>query len=533
MSLGPASVRDRNLLPGNTGSDSSHECLKNWLNNCISNHPQCRHDVTTQRPTRLLHIQSLVPTPTISLVDDCGNFENYVCLSHCWGNKQPVSLTESNLLSFKTQIPWDLLPQLFKDALKLAVRLGFQYMWIDSLCIIQDDVKDWHREAATMSTIYQNAALTIAATKSCDSHDELFAQTHVLHSSTEVTKVGDCTIYLRKYLDHPTWPSSHIQSTKANVPLLARAWVYQERLLSPRMVHYTANELVWECREELLCECSTLSADKFFARPKVNHQELLIAQSVQRSEVMRRWNFIVQEYSGLDLSFSEDTLPAISGIARQMHGSFKHLLGNYVAGLWSEATLESIAWGISSKPRARPYPSVAPSWSWASVDGGVNLPSFEYADWVDEDICKHIEFLDFDIEPAGPDEFGMLKSAKARVCGSFFAGTLKYMHDATTGDTYCEVETEDAKEHFNPDYAFFEPGPGHIENGTRVYCLRIGMQEVDCDHYVVKDIVLHCASEEDGLYERIGLLFLSFIQIDRTWFSATDKLAEWRTITLI
>lgn len=381
--LGPASINPRNLLPGNTGSESTLNRLRNWLNDCVANHSKCAHAVTAHRPTRLLHIHSLEPTPHISLLDDCSNVEDYVCLSHCWGSKQPVCLTQSNLLEFKTEIPWELLPNLFRDALKLTFQLGLQYIWIDSLCIMQDNVKDWHREAASMSTIYQNARLTVAASKSRDSCDGLFSQASSLHTSNEVTKVNDCTIYLRKYLDHPSWPSSHIQNKKADLPLLARAWVYQERLISPRTIHYTANELVWECREELLCECSTCGTDKIFPMPKVSHQDLFMAPSVEVSEVMRRWNVIVHEYSGLDLSFAEDRLPAISGIARQMHGSFKHLLGNYVAGLWTQTILDSISWQLSLAPRARPHPKFAPTWSWASVDGCVYISSFEYDDWVD------------------------------------------------------------------------------------------------------------------------------------------------------
>lgn len=150
-----------------------------------------------------------------------------------------------------------------------------------------------------------------------------------------------------------------------------------------------------------------------------------------------------------------------------------------------------------------------------------------------------MEFLDFSVEPAGPDEFGMLKSAKVRVRGSFFAGTLNYKRYVIPDKMVCKVVmkskvmTKSIQESFAPDYTFFEPGPEHIENGTAVYCLRIGMQEVDCDHYAVRDLVLRCVSEEDELYERIGILYLTHIHISGSWFGATDALAEQKVITLI
>ncbi|PSN73505.1 HET-domain-containing protein, partial [Corynespora cassiicola Philippines] len=90
----------------------------------------------------------------------------FCTLSHCWGGYMPLKLQHDNFARLSQDIPHEELSNTFKDALHIARRLGMSYIWIDSLCIIQDDPQDWTRESSLMAQIYETSALNIAATRS-------------------------------------------------------------------------------------------------------------------------------------------------------------------------------------------------------------------------------------------------------------------------------------------------------------------------------------------------------------------------------
>jgi hypothetical protein len=147
--------------------------------------------------------------------------------------------------------------------MQLALKLGFRYIWIDSLCIIQDDAEDWEVQSSLMSEIYQDAVLTLAATSS--SGDNVGCCTENAHHTPalEVTlpeDIGAINIAVRKPLRH-----FDLQTGKGlldHFPLLTRGWAFQERLLSSRVLHICESELVWECREKSSCECGGLAQEK-------------------------------------------------------------------------------------------------------------------------------------------------------------------------------------------------------------------------------------------------------------------------------
>ncbi|KAK0755315.1 hypothetical protein N5P37_012142 [Trichoderma harzianum] len=154
----------------------------------------------------------------------------YAALSHRWTKETPSkSLLTSNFLDRKQNgMPIANLPRMMQDVVLVLHRLGIEYIWIDCLCIIQDDKDDWKREAALMASIYTNVELTVAAS----------------------------------WKHHFTWlgiessaDTMAAENPDYEWPLLNRGWVYQEQLLSRRMLHFTQNELVWECFEETRCEC--------------------------------------------------------------------------------------------------------------------------------------------------------------------------------------------------------------------------------------------------------------------------------------
>jgi Heterokaryon incompatibility protein (HET) len=205
----------------------------------------------------------------------------YICLSHCWGSYRPLKLEKATLEVFKSRISWNSLPLTFQDAISFARKLGVKYIWIDSLCIIQDDGDNRERESANMAAIYHGSLLTLAATRAESSSVGMFAriplefEEHELISGTGLNGVP-YSIFVQ--VDHGHQEDS---IPVKEHPLLTRAWVLQERLPSSRVLHFGHFELLWECAEATSCEC---------LRSKYILEKLFINQTVA---FKRSWNFLL------------------------------------------------------------------------------------------------------------------------------------------------------------------------------------------------------------------------------------------------
>ncbi|KAN0102629.1 Heterokaryon incompatibility protein (HET) domain containing protein [Hyaloscypha variabilis] len=186
-------------------------------------------------------------------------------------------------------IPFSCLPQTFQDAVRVTRALDIPYLWIDSLCIVQGDAQDWEVEAAKMGPLYQNAYLTIAATKASGSTEGLFissSPTLKLEVCTPENSLGESThLYVRPWV----W----FELSPERSPLLRRAWVFQEMMLSRRTIHFAEEQLYWSCGT---CRASENSL-------KQDH-----------SQLMRAWCSIAVGYSRGALTFTKDKFPALAGI---------------------------------------------------------------------------------------------------------------------------------------------------------------------------------------------------------------------------
>lgn len=178
----------------------------------------------------------------------------YACLSHCWGDQKFIQTTSLNLEGHRKCIPWADIPRTFQDALDLTWRLGLTYLWIDSLCILQNDMTDWRHEAGKMASVYSQSYITFAATDSSNPNGGLFSEP----CSTELAK----HILVRNG-DHPAYdlylnrvPGRVLRNADKRT-LLQRAWVFREHFMSPRVVHFGGSELWWESRTVSVCECGT------------------------------------------------------------------------------------------------------------------------------------------------------------------------------------------------------------------------------------------------------------------------------------
>lgn len=175
----------------------------------------------------------------------------YLTLSHRWGSLEFLKLTKANVDGLKTRIELSELSKTFQDAIAITLELGLCYLWIDSLCIIQDCELDWLREAASMQDIYRNSILTISASGITEDG---------LESLRREPEIGCLFVQLRSSKNSPSPSQCFIYERflwyrlVLNSPIARRGWVLQERLLSRRVLHCTDTQLAWECDELQACE---------------------------------------------------------------------------------------------------------------------------------------------------------------------------------------------------------------------------------------------------------------------------------------
>jgi Heterokaryon incompatibility protein (HET) len=372
-----------------TDSMPSYIRASTWVRDCVRDHIGCRKlDPGPRRlPRRLIHVgptaENLRPClqETSSLPADL----SYATLSHCWGSAPICCLVTNNYHEFLHQLPVDKLPKVFTDAITVTGRAGFDYLWIDSLCIIQDSAEDWAAESRIMGSVYENGVLNLAATGFKEGSRGMFVQRPVaLFRPIEVYVKGNMRerkhIVLQEgkhfLVDGGMWIAG-----VDDAPLSQRAWFLQERMLSPRTLHFGSNQLFWECSELAACElfprgfpsvvsCNNLkSCVRSTERPA--NSPVTISSHWAHQTGWTAWFIVVREYSRGRLTIPSDKLVAVSGLARLMQPRMEC---RYLAGLWEENLLHQLLWLSPDSERREAEgvtPTLAyisPSWSWASVD---------------------------------------------------------------------------------------------------------------------------------------------------------------------
>ena len=251
----------RPSISGHPLSPKALAWVKSLLETCKTQHISCRAGLP-RLPKRILAIGSSARGSFhVKLLEDHQQYAPYAALSHCWGKRQTCITTLANLDEHKRDIPWHSIPKTFQDAILFALKLGIGYLWIDSLCIIQDDIVDWDAESSKMADIYKNSYLTVAATASSSASKGCYPEEVELEEVTEICipqdLTGSCQIAIRE--QHRHWNTVSQNVFNRLYPLLSRAWAFQERILFPSVLHFCSSELFWECREAMHCECGELS----------------------------------------------------------------------------------------------------------------------------------------------------------------------------------------------------------------------------------------------------------------------------------
>ncbi|KAF2026567.1 HET-domain-containing protein, partial [Setomelanomma holmii] len=371
------------------------------LRTCLADHTNCRPVATSSDrpfvPTRLLDVSdgNIRLIETRHEMSEDHHAHKFVALSHCWGLIPIIRTLKANYASHRESIAPEILSKTFRDAVYTTRKLGYRYIWIDSLCIIQDDDADWSKEAATMCDVYQCAVLTLAASHAPGgdvgcfaSRDGLLQLPFLVEVPGPFPEASPTRIMFTSY--------GRVNASGGGDPVLfSRAWVLQEQLLSPRLLMYDETQIRWECLTMHGSEGSPKSGvtrhdtyhksirtgimdnEEFFNCPRTATEEEQGYSFWDRTK-HQYWCDLVMDYTHRGMTKSKDRLVALAGVAQALS---QHTKNEYRAGLWSKQFATGLLWGIHHSAiwqsmrksdsrindKVRHEQNVAPSWSWASV----------------------------------------------------------------------------------------------------------------------------------------------------------------------
>ena len=450
-------------------------------------------------------------------------FCQYLTLSHCWGGKVPITTTTETLPSQLQHIPLSSLPRTFKEAVDITKNLGFRYLWIDSLCILQDSKDDWEEQSVLMCDIYSNALLNIAARGAPDATFGCFIGRSQDPPACRIPySVQECPHEGWMYIRSPAYKHERLRET----PLDQRGWVVQERALSSRIIHFGAEQLYWECKEVTKRQdgndddmgTNDLRAfHDFKSDMRIDRKFFAGGLLSPGSPQFRKWYLMAEEYTKRHLTYDSDMLPAISGLAKVFHT----MSGcTYVAGIRKEYIVLGLSWYTGRRSRraneALPNADV-PSWSWAKQKG----PTYNHASapWMLAEYirCKLVN-LHFDV--VSKNSYGNVRDAKATLEGHVFQVLYnpRVEHGRYLLSDICTTDGEALGE------ISIDPGE-LLETGRIIHCLLL----YDSD-LISWALALVPSLSSPGTFRRIGRVSINTKGKGQSWF---PKILDLQTITLV
>lgn len=390
-----------------TLANENPELWSHWFRTCSESHERCRgldHQLQPFVPDRLIEIFTDDDGNSFTWKLACGadsGSVQYLTLSHCWGSSGHTSLTSENYSALLKPNTVSGLPKTFRHAFSITFSLGFRFIWIDSLCIVQDDHKDWKTQASMMGSIYKNACCNIAATWAANGNDGCF------------TKRESRSITLDLGLGQPTEyhvvPSFLYYDDLVDAPLNTRGWVTQERFLARKQLSFAKSQVYWECRELVASEQFPAGIpSSLWNMSPYNQAKLPTGKPTldYTTETDRRqsWAALVDFYSNCNFSRLSDRMIGLAGLAEEMRYATQDL---YLAGLWRKDLQKQLCWSTDFDVRKRVNRStiptyMAPTWSWANVDGPVMSDQRYYLPDMECSSC--IEILNASIHSEHPSE---------------------------------------------------------------------------------------------------------------------------------
>ncbi|KAH9887699.1 heterokaryon incompatibility protein-domain-containing protein [Cubamyces lactineus] len=307
----------------------------------------------------------------------------YVALSYVWGENQPHRATEANLSSYMSDgIDPALLPQTIRDAIHVTHELGIDFLWADSLCIIQDSPEDKHRELVSMRDVYLHAYLTIDAASAGKASDGFLEDRPPLNpwlvlpfdssrgAVSSPKEIGCLQIYAWSLTGDNSAGQDVLTNSYGRYGTRQRAWCLQETMLSTRSLIFTPWTVQLRC-QTMTQNIGGADHDVLGDTPRLPDVVLHSDRRIERYsdewiDIRERWHNVIEDYSRRKLSYASDKLVACAGLAEM----FSRALGSdYAAGLWNDDFLvHDLLWNVQLHSHPRPAEYLAPSWSWAAFE---------------------------------------------------------------------------------------------------------------------------------------------------------------------
>lgn len=391
---------------------------KACLTECEEKHPKCAFPHSGFAPSRLLKIERIDGAAKLHVrlqslpVGDFQAGTKYATLSYCWGRRQSFKLDKQteNLLTTGISAT-SCLPKTLSDAVEVAWDLGISWIWIDCLCIRQDDENEKAAEVAKMHLIYQHSYITISASKAVDCYQGFLHQTSLPSAGS------------RGYILPFSSPCGRLGSVvlcwgDATSPVDKRSWTLQEHLLARRVLRYTDFQLHWTCAEVAMHEVKEETSLPTVHWRKLEKACRLSSYIRDKDRNCEGWMTLVEEYTTRNLTKRFDILPAMSGIAESWDNQSQD---QYLAGLWMSHLPLGLLWTCAQpNEQLRWEPYRAPSWSWASREGQI--------DWINEmalPVDPELSIQEASVQPTHRDApFGAVESGFIRLQGRLQSAVL-------------------------------------------------------------------------------------------------------------
>ncbi|KAK5125024.1 hypothetical protein LTR85_001215 [Meristemomyces frigidus] len=411
-------------LPGAAGSDEDYATIESWYERCQLTHSACPRATEGRLPRRVIDVGASFTLSEPYLVETDGSgTARYITLSHCWGGHVALTTTTATLKDRKHAIPMSALPKTFADAVEITRRLHVRYLWVDSLCILQDSKADWEEQSAVMCDIYANGYLNIAA-RAADNATVGCLIPRRRHPPACPLKYvsSDESVRGTMYVRTPDFRPERLTDT----PLDKRGWVLQERILSPRIVYFGADQLYWECASATYRQdgkhhdASTdamRSGEHFKAALDVN-ATLPLRCGSHFNPRFWQWYKLVRQYTRRSLTYDTDMLPAASGIAKAFQAELR---SEYIGGIWKDDLVYGLAWR-KMRPGNAIVGSRLPTWTWARVTGDTqfsgHVPGLRMLR-----MSASCVILDVSYDSAGANPFGEVMNARLCLWARMIAAT--------------------------------------------------------------------------------------------------------------
>lgn len=335
---------------------------------CRDSHAGCTARSMPNLPRRVLDVGELAYGGIVKLREtNTGELGDYATLSYCWGVSQKLVTTKETVQAHMIGLDDSSLPLTILDAVKVTRALRLRYLWVDALCIIQDDKDDKNSEISVMGGIYANATITIAAGAATKASDGFLVRKELAQLPVYVDENTRGSILLYR----------HQERQLTRLALTTRCWTLQEMELSPRVLFINEGIITWHCGTIATSAPPGRLQSPYHGRlmrTPTFTKDLVQCDDQARRALLQAWRMTIEDYSGRRLSVMEDRLPAIAGISERVANA---LSDTYLAGLWQQNILRWLMW--EQNPRER-HPSErnrlpnasrtenchGPTWSWSS-----------------------------------------------------------------------------------------------------------------------------------------------------------------------